>query len=101
MADIQLSHQLLNEMQELVTRHHEGADPGVVMQYMAAIMGYMLASQSQFEMEQQKQYLENLCEFMPMSPRSSSRQRRNPRRPRNPPTAFGSRTSDRTGRRLR
>ena len=31
--------------------------------YMAAIMGYMLASQSQFEMEQQKQYLENLCDF--------------------------------------
>jgi hypothetical protein len=63
MANIQLSHELLSEMQEIVTRHHEGADPGVVMQYMAAVMGYMLASQSQFEIEQQKQYLENLCDF--------------------------------------
>lgn len=63
MADIQLSHELLNEMQEIVARHHEGADPDVVMQYLAAVMGYMLASQSRFDIEQQKQYLENLCDF--------------------------------------
>jgi hypothetical protein len=63
MADIQLSHQLLTDMQETVARHHQGADPAVTMQYLAAVMGYMLANQPQIDVEQQKQFLEDLCQF--------------------------------------
>ena len=63
MAEIQLSPQLLNEMHETVVRHHPGADASMVLQYLAAIMGYSLASQAQFGIEQQRQFLEDLCEF--------------------------------------
>jgi hypothetical protein len=63
MADIQLSHQLLNDMQEIVMRHHDGADPAITMQYLAAVMGYMLANQPHFPIEQQRQFLEDLCDF--------------------------------------
>ncbi len=63
MADIQLSHQLLQDMQATVERYHEGADPAVTLQYLAAVMGYMLASQPQIDARQQQQYLEDLCEF--------------------------------------
>ena len=63
MAEIQLSGQLLNEMQTVVQRHHPDADPAVMMQYLAAVMGYMLANQPQIDAREQGRYLEELCEF--------------------------------------
>lgn len=63
MAEIQLSGQLLNEMQSVVQRHHPDADPAVMMQYLAAVMGYMLANQPQIDAQQQHRYLQELCEF--------------------------------------
>ena len=42
MADIQLSSQLFQDIQQAVERQEPGADQGVVMQYLAAVMGYLL-----------------------------------------------------------
>lgn len=63
MADIQLSPQLLQDMQSTVERHHPGADLSVTLQYLAAVTGYMLASQPQIEAHEQRRFLEDLCQF--------------------------------------
>ena len=45
MADIQLSSELFQDIQQAVLRQDPEADQGIVMQYLAAVMGYMLGSQ--------------------------------------------------------
>jgi hypothetical protein len=63
MADIQLSSQLFQDIQQAVTRQHPGADQGTVMQYLAAVMGYMLGSQRQMSDRQKDDFMEELCSF--------------------------------------
>jgi len=63
MADIQLSSQLFQEIQEAVSRQHPGADAGVVMQYLAAVIGYMLGNQKQMDDAQKQAFLDDLCGF--------------------------------------
>lgn len=63
MADIQLSSQLFQDIQQAVTRQHPGADQGTVMQYLAAVMGYLLANQRQMDAEQKDGYMDELCAF--------------------------------------
>lgn len=63
MADIQLSSQLFQDIQQAVARQHPGADQGVVMQYLAAVMGYMLANQRQMDEAAKNAFLDELCSF--------------------------------------
>lgn len=63
MADIQLSSQLFQDIQEAVNRQHPNADAGVVMQYLAAVMGYMLGNQQQMDDAQKQAFLDDLCGF--------------------------------------
>ena len=63
MADIQLSSQLFQDIQTAVTRQHPGADQGTVMQYLAAVMGYLLANQRQMDDAQKNEFLDDLCGF--------------------------------------
>ena len=63
MADIQLSSQLFQDIQQAVQRQDPNADPGVVMQYLAAIMGYMLGSQASWSDSEREAYLDELCAF--------------------------------------
>lgn len=63
MADIQLSTQLFQDIQQAVERQEPGADQGVVMQYLAAVMGYLLGSQRDMSQTDRDAYMEELCGF--------------------------------------
>jgi hypothetical protein len=62
-ADIQLSSQLFQDIQQAVQRQAPDADPGVVMQYLAAVMGYMLGSQRGMPAAERDEFMEELCGF--------------------------------------
>ena len=64
MAEIQLSSQLFQDMQQAVERQQPGADPGTVMQYLAAVAGYLLGSQQQMTEQQRGEYADELCAFL-------------------------------------
>ena len=63
MADIQLSSQLFQDIQDAVVRQHPGADQGTVMQYLAAVMGYMLGNQRQMSDDAKRSFMDELCGF--------------------------------------
>ena len=63
MADIQLSSQLFQDIQQAVQRQHPDADQGTVMQYLAAVMGYLLGSQPQMAEQQRGEFMDELCAF--------------------------------------
>lgn len=63
MADIQLSSQLFQDIQQAVQRQDPDADQGVTMQYLAAVMGYMLGSQRDMSAADRDAYMDELCGF--------------------------------------
>ncbi len=63
MSDIQLSPQLLQDIQQAVLKQHADADPGVVLQYLAAATGYLLAQQRGLSDEDKAGYLDELAAF--------------------------------------
>ncbi len=63
MADIQLSSQLFQDINQVVARQHPGADQGVTMQYLAAVMGYMLGSQRSMSDTDKDAFMDELCGF--------------------------------------
>lgn len=63
MADIQLSSQLFQDIQQAVLRQDPEADQAVVMQYLAAIMGYMLGSQRDMPAADRDALMDELCGF--------------------------------------
>lgn len=63
MSDIQLSTQLLQDLQQAVLRQQPDADPGVVLQYLAAATGYLLAQQRGLSDEDKAGYLDELAAF--------------------------------------
>lgn len=63
MSEIQLSGQLLQDVQQVVLRHRPDADPGVVMQHLAAVVGYLLAQQRGLSEADKRGYLDELCAF--------------------------------------
>ena len=63
MADIQLSSQLLQDIQDAVTKQHPDADQATVMQYLAAVTGYLLATQSEMSEQGRSKFLDDLCSF--------------------------------------
>ena len=64
MSDIQLSAELFEDIQQAVAKQHPGADAGVVMQYLAAISGYMLGSEHNMQANDKEEFLQELCGFM-------------------------------------
>jgi hypothetical protein len=62
-ADIQLSSQLFQDIQAAVQRQAPDADQGVVMQYLAAVMGYLLGSQRGMPAADRDEFLNELCGF--------------------------------------
>lgn len=63
MADIELSSQLFHDIQTAVQRQHPGANPTVVLQYLAAVMGYMLGSQRGIPAGERDELMDELCGF--------------------------------------
>ncbi len=63
MSEIQLSPQLFQDIQQAVARQEPDADSGMVMQYLAAVMGYLLGSQKDLTDQQRGEYLDELCGF--------------------------------------
>jgi hypothetical protein len=63
MADIQLSSQLFEDIQQAVQRQQPEADQGMVMQYLAAVMGYMLGSQRGVPAAEREAFMDELCAF--------------------------------------
>ena len=63
MADIQLSSQLFQDIQQAVQRQDPQADQVVVMQYLAAVMGYMLGSQRNMAATDRDALMDELCGF--------------------------------------
>ena len=63
MSELQLSDELLQELQHTVTKFDERAmDPGIAVQYLAAAMGYMVALQPG-DYEEKNTFLNHLQQF--------------------------------------
>ena len=62
-ADIQLSSQLFQDIQQAVQRQDPQADQAVVMQYLAAVMGYMLGNQRDMPAADRDALMDELCGF--------------------------------------
>jgi hypothetical protein len=62
-ADIQLSSQLFQDIQQAVQRQDPNADQAVVMQYLAAVMGYMLGSERNMPADERDALMDELCGF--------------------------------------
>ncbi len=63
MADIQLSSELLDDIQQAVLKQDPDADAGVVMQYLVAVTGYILANQRSMPPADREAFLDELCGF--------------------------------------
>jgi len=63
MADIQLSSRLFQDIQQAVQRQDPEADQGAVMQYLAAVMGYMLGNQRGMPAAERDAFMDELCGF--------------------------------------
>lgn len=64
MSELQLSATLVQQIQDVITKHDESAsDPGVTSQYLAAIIGFLLGQQSISE-QQKTDIIDNLSAFM-------------------------------------
>lgn len=62
-ADLQLSSQLFQDIQQAVQRQDPQADQVVVMQYLAAVMGYMLGNQRDMPAADRDALMDELCGF--------------------------------------
>jgi len=64
MSELQLSAQLVSDLQDVISKHDENAtDPGVTSQYLAAVIGFLLGQQEMPD-EQKSEIIENLGAFM-------------------------------------
>lgn len=64
MSELQLSAQLVSDLQDVIAKHDENAtDPGVTSQYLCAVVGFLLGQQQMPE-QQKKEIIENLGAFM-------------------------------------
>ena len=64
MSDIQLSPDLFNSVQQAIIKQEPEAqqDAGLMMQYLAALMGYILGSQ-QMPTDAKENFIEELADF--------------------------------------
>jgi len=63
MADIQLSPELFHDIQQAVHKQHPDADNGVILQYLAAVSGYLLGSETGLDKAAKEQFFGELCGF--------------------------------------
>jgi len=64
MSSIQLSEELLTDIQKTLVSHDPGAqDMGVAVQYMSAITGLLLANFKAYDQSQKKELLTQLFDF--------------------------------------
>jgi len=64
MSSIQLSEELLIDVQKLLTQHDEAAkDMGVAVQYMSAMTGLLLANFKSYDTDEKKELLSKLYNF--------------------------------------
>jgi hypothetical protein len=63
MADIQLSSQLFQDIEQAVRKQDPDADQAVVMQYLAAVIGYLLGSQRSVAAAEREAFLDELFGF--------------------------------------
>lgn len=63
MSTIQLSAELLKEIQTVLQKHDEAtSDPGIAIQYLSAVIGYQLASLPN-DLAQKQEFLDQLFQF--------------------------------------
>jgi hypothetical protein len=63
MADIQLSPELFHDIQQAVHKQHPDADNGVILQYLAAVSGYLLGSETGLDKDSKDAFFGELCGF--------------------------------------
>jgi len=64
MSELKLSHELVNEITAVVKKHDDRADdPGVISQYLCAVVGFLLGQQDMGE-DRKKALVEELGAFM-------------------------------------
>jgi hypothetical protein len=63
MGQLRLSNELIEQVQQVIAQQDEQArDPVVGLQYLAAIMGYLLGAQNA-EADEKREFHEQLCGF--------------------------------------
>lgn len=92
MSELKLSHQLVNELSAVVKTHDNKADdPGVISQYLCAVVGFLLGQQD-MPGEQKTKLVDELGAFMQHVVDDVSKQQQAPSAAPPPPTpqdAFG------------
>ncbi len=91
MSELQLSAQLVSDLQDVISKHDENAtDPGVTSQYLCAVVGFLLGQQEMPE-KQKSEIIENLGAFMQHVADDVGNQSRQAKQPPPPPPqdAFG------------
>ena len=64
MSTIQLSDELLNDIQDVLHKHDPATeDAGISIQYLAALTGFILSQFPNHNLEQKKQILQHLHDF--------------------------------------
>jgi len=63
MAEIQLSPELFHDIQQAVHKQHPDADNGVILQYLAAVTGYLLGSERGLDKAAKDRFFSELCGF--------------------------------------
>lgn len=63
MADVELTTQIIEDIQQAVQSHEPEAGDGVVMQYLAAVLGYMVATQRAIPSADHEALLQELSNF--------------------------------------
>lgn len=91
MSELQLSAKLVREIQDVLTQHDESAsDPGVISQYLAAVIGFLLGQQEMPE-QQKNEIIDNLGAFIKHVADDVAKQSKSQQAPPPPPPqeAFG------------
>jgi len=63
MAEVELTSQIIKDIQQAVQSHEPQAGDGVVMQYLAAVLGYMVATQRAIPSSDHEALLQELSNF--------------------------------------
>ena len=63
MDELQLSEELINDVFSALAKHDSRAeDPGIAVQYLSALTGYIVANMG-FEVEEKREFLQQLAGF--------------------------------------
>ena len=89
MSELKLSHQLVDDLQQLLVQHDPAAeDPGVTSQYLCAVVGFLLGQQD-MPAAQKRDVIDQLGAFIRHVNDDVENQRRQSAPPPPPQEAFG------------